>query len=120
MIVETVLAVGISALSLPARKSSCGYLTNEDGTRKSFSICNGPTLEQQLGEEFEAIPGVLFAEVRRSVDHIYAEISVSQFDRQTRRAIYARERKIYESFPRLSFEIHIVDASKATADALAG
>ena len=120
IIVETVLAVGISALSLPGRKGLCDYLTNQDGAKNCFHICSGPTLEQLLEKDFEAIPGVLFAEISRTMDHLYAEVNLHQFDRQTRRAIYAKERELYEAFPRLSFEIHIVDASKAPVHAIAG
>ena len=58
------------------------------------------------------VPGVSVVEVRERRDgSIHATVFMSQFDRDSRRAVYAAEGRLMDEFPQARIDVDVVDAS---------
>jgi hypothetical protein len=67
----------------------------------------------EVTSQLSAIDGVSGIVVKQKhAEEFEVGIYLSSFEPEVRRSIYARERALYERFPRVSFEFLVIDASK--------
>ncbi len=66
-------------------------------------------------EAFLSLPGVSSVEVLRRHQEYAIDISVRDFDRSIRDAIYRREQELLKQFTDLSFQFHVLDESPESA-----
>lgn len=64
---------------------------------------------------FPSLPRVRSVEVRGRDGEFTVEITVSDFDRAYREAIYNRERELFTAFPSTNFDFYVLDGSLETA-----
>lgn len=79
---------------------------------KCVNASSGKTAEAIMNEEFEELAGVERVMITREGSIFSIDIDMSVFDRDTRRRVYAKEQKLYNDFPKYSFNIHLNDRSR--------
>lgn len=117
LIAETLL---VAAVCTSTKRSSFETLLYTTGGQSAFEISSGISLERHIANKLCDMNGVQNARVTLEKDQLYIEVDLWNFDKATRRAVYARERELYREYPDLSIGLHLVDASMVATNAIAG
>jgi len=95
------------------------YVSNESSN--CFQVATGTSLESKLADEIENIDGVRDVRVNRNGAAFSVDIDLLNFDKASRRRVYAKEKDLYREFPNYTFNFCLIDASgTTTANALNG
>jgi len=119
-IAETLFAVTVVCA---APKKSTGqtesnfYVLANDNGCSSFRFVNGTSLEQKMTDELKSIAGVGDVHVSRNGSALSIQVDVLNFDRATRRTIYAKEKELRGLYPNNALEIYLADMSRTPENA---
>lgn len=73
---------------------------------------NAIELSAYIAAALRPLPGVSAVEVRERRDgSIHACVRMSRFDRDSRRAVYVAEGRLFDEFPEARIEVDVVGAS---------
>ena len=113
---ETLLAVGLSTICLP-NKRSFEILSNANSGSSSFYACSGNSVEKEIADQLRALPSVDGVDASRNGDLVSVQVQMAKFDRVTRRRVYQKEKELFDSFPAFKIDICLVDTT-STANAV--
>jgi len=66
-----------------------------------------------IRNDFSSIPSVSEVAVHRRGTEFEVQVFLTNFDRDLRRKVYAKEEALYREFPSYSFSFNLVDASES-------
>ena len=109
--------VGMQLMCSDAKRESFrDYFEIVSNGVSSFQLTT-VSLEEKLKEQFEDLAGVGQVRMSKNGKTLSVQIEVTNFDRTTRRRIYATEREAYKTFPEYSFDFCLVDVSESPENA---
>ena len=110
MFVETaVVATLVCASTKRSRADAELHLIS--GRTQCVQVASGRTLETVMTEEINDVSGVADVKIRRDGSVVSVDVEMSQFDRNSRRSVYAAERRLAKRYPNHRLDVRLIDRS---------
>lgn len=112
MIIEGAF-LALSLLSSPQPRRSCSrdFFEVGSGVSQSFTLSNGPSVEEVISMSLNEIVGVSGVRTQRNGKTLLVEVELSRFDKATRWKVYEAEDDLHQEFSDYQIEFRVIDSS---------